>query len=90
VPTPDFNVLLAVIFGLGVLYLAAMMLAAPIRLLFRLVTCLLIGVAGLLIFNLAGGFLGLNIGLNLTTTLVAGYMGLPGLVMLILLQRLLG
>ncbi len=89
-PKPDLNVILAVIFGLVVLYLVAKMLVAPARLLLRLVACGLIGVAGLLVFNLAGGLFGVHIGINLATMLIVGYMGLPGLVMLLLLQRMLG
>jgi inhibitor of the pro-sigma K processing machinery len=87
---PDLNVVLAVIFGLIVLYLVARMLVAPARLALRLVMSACIGAAALFLFNLAGGLFGLSIGINLATTVIVGYMGLPGLIMLVLLQRMLG
>jgi inhibitor of the pro-sigma K processing machinery len=87
---PDLNVILAVIFGLIVLYLVARMMVVPARLLLRLVACVLVGTGSLFLFNLAGGFFGVHLGINPVTSLLVGYMGLPGLVMLLLLRQMLG
>ncbi len=89
-PSLDLNVALAIVFGLIVLYLVARMLVTPARLALRLLISACIGTVALFIFNLAGGFFSVNIGINLATTVIVGYMGLPGLVMLVLLQRMLG
>ncbi|EEG76575.1 pro-sigmaK processing inhibitor BofA family protein [Dethiobacter alkaliphilus] len=89
-PTFDFNVALAVVFGLFVLYFVAKMLAGPALLVLRLILTGAVGAVVLLVFNLAAGLFSLSIGINAVTALVVGYMGLPGLLMLILLQRMLG
>ncbi|MBS4023255.1 MAG: pro-sigmaK processing inhibitor BofA family protein [Dethiobacter sp.] len=86
---PDLNVVLAVIFGLIVLYLVARMLVAPARLVLRLLVSAGIGTLVLVVFNLIGGIFGASIGINLATTVIVGFMGLPGLIMLVLLQRML-
>jgi inhibitor of the pro-sigma K processing machinery len=90
VPTFDLNIVLAVMFGLFVLYFMGKLLVAPARVLLRV---LLTGVSGaviLFLFNLIGGLFGLVIGINAVTALLVGYMGLPGLAMIVLLQRMLG
>ena len=89
-PEIGVNTVIAVIFGLFVLYYLLRLLAAPARLLLRV---LLTGAAGavvLLVFNLAAGFFGLALGINAATSLIVGFMGLPGLVMLIVVQKILG
>lgn len=87
---PDINVVLAVVFGLVVIYLLAKMLFAPARLLARLLITACMGAIFLFIFNLVAGFFGVRLGINAATALVAGYMGIPGMIMLALLQRMLG
>jgi len=47
------------------------------------------GAVLILIFNLAGSLFGAVIGVNAFTVLVVGYLGLPGLAMLVLLQQML-
>ncbi|HHX74247.1 MAG TPA: pro-sigmaK processing inhibitor BofA [Firmicutes bacterium] len=89
-PEIGVNTVIAVIFGLFVLYYLLRLLAAPARLLLRV---LLTGAAGavvLFVFNLAAGFFGLALGINAATSLIVGFMGLPGLVMLIVVQKILG
>jgi inhibitor of the pro-sigma K processing machinery len=90
VPTFDLNVVLAVIFGLFVLYFVGKMLVTPARIFMRVLLTGVIGTVVLLIFNLIGGIFGTVLGINAVTVLVVGYMGLPGLAMLLLLQRMLG
>jgi len=89
-PKPDINVLLAVIFGLIVLYMVAKIMFTPARMVLRLLVSACIGGIAVFIFNLVGNFFGLVIGINFVTAMLVGYMGLPGLVMLVLLQRMLG
>ena len=40
----------------------------------------------LFLINLLGAKVGVNIGINPLTALIAGFLGLPGIVMLVLLQ----
>lgn len=90
---PEFdnlNVALAVIFGIFVLYFVGRMLVTPAKLILRLVATATVGAVALLVFNLVAGMFSFAIGVNAITALVVGYMGLPGLAMLVLLQRMLG
>lgn len=86
----DINMLLAVGFGLLVLYFVLKMLFAPARFLLRLLLYTGLGGGILMLFNTAVGHFGLQIGINAVTALIVGYMGLPGLVMLVLVQGMLG
>ena len=88
-PEVDLNVVLAVIFGVFVVYFVGRMLVTPARLVLRLVTTATVGAVALLVFNLGAGIFSFSIGVNTVTALVVGYMGLPGLAMLVLLQRML-
>lgn len=88
-PEVDLNVVLAVIFGVFVVYFVGRMLVTPARLVLRLVTTATVGAVALLVFNLGAGIFSFSIGVNMVTALVVGYMGLPGLAMLVLLQRML-
>lgn len=89
-PAIDLNVVLAVIFGVFVLYFIGKMLVTPARIAGHILLKGIVGAIVLLLFNLVGGLFGAVIGLNAVTVLVVGYMGLPGLAMLVLLQRMLG
>ena len=89
-PEFDINVVLAAFFGVFVLYFVGKMLAGPARVILRVMLTATVGAVGLLVFNFVAGFFNLGIGINAVSALVVGYMGLPGLVMLVLLQRMLG
>ncbi|MDW7650856.1 MAG: pro-sigmaK processing inhibitor BofA family protein [Bacillota bacterium] len=89
-PEVDLNVALAVVFGVFVLYFVGRMLVGPARFALRVILTGVVGSVALLIFNLVAGFFSFAIGINAVTALVVGYMGLPGLFMLVLLQRMLG
>jgi len=85
----DFNVVVAVIFGLIVLYFALKMLFVPARFALRLLLYGGLGTLLLLLFNALAGHFGMQIGINAVTALIVGYLGAPGLVMLLVVQRML-
>jgi inhibitor of the pro-sigma K processing machinery len=58
----------------------------PIKLVFRLVYNALIGGAMLWVVNFVGGHIGFTIAINPVTALVAGFLGLPGVILLILFK----
>ena len=62
----------------------------PIKLLFKLVLNTIIGGAIIYIINLIGANFGFHIGLNLITSLVVGILGIPGAILLIILQFIIG
>lgn len=65
---------------------ALVVLRRPLGALLRLLLHSLLGLAGIWLFNLAGGLIGVQVGLNLFTALTVGLLGLPGFGLLLLLQ----
>lgn len=85
----NITVLIAYGFGLLLLYLLARLLLVPLRLLIRLLYNGVIGGILLWLVNLVGGFFAVTIPINPITALTAGFLGIPGVVLLLLLQYLL-
>jgi len=65
---------------------ALVLLRRPLGLLLRLLARSALGLGALWLFNLAGGLIGVQVGLNPFTALTMGLLGLPGLGLLLLLQ----
>lgn len=82
----EVNVILAYVFGIILIYLMGRMFLIPIKLIFRLVYNALIGGAMLWLLNFVGTYIGFNIPINPITALVAGFLGLPGVIILILFK----
>lgn len=86
----ELRVLIAYLFGLGLLYLIARVLVLPVRILLRLLYNALVGAVLLALVNFVGSYvLGVYLPINPVTALVAGFLGIPGVVLLIVLQYLL-
>lgn len=86
----ELHVVIAYIVGVLLLYVLARLLLLPIRILLRLIYNALLGAALLALANWIGGSVGgLYLPINPVTALVAGFLGLPGVVLLIVLQRLM-
>ncbi len=60
--------------------------SAPLRLALKVLVNTLLGFAALFLVNLASGFTGFSLGLNLLNALTVGVLGIPGLVLLALLK----
>ncbi len=82
----DFNVILAYVFGIILLYVVGRMFLMPIKLIFRLIYNGLIGGAMLWALNFVGLHIGFTIAINPITALIAGFLGLPGVILLILFK----
>lgn len=80
---------LAFIFGLFLLYIIGMILVIPIKIIWKLIINGVIGGILLLLFNLIGRILGLSIAINPITALIAGFLGIPGVILLLILQKIL-
>jgi len=89
-PDLDLNLMVAAIFALIVLFYLVKFLFGPGQIFLRFVGTGLVGAAILFLFNLVGGLFNLTLGINVVTSIIVGFMGLPGLIMLIILQKLLG
>ena len=72
-----------------VVVLLVKILSAPIRLIFKLLLNALFGFLILFVFNFFSSFIGLTLEINLLSALIAGVLGVPGVILLILLQILL-
>jgi len=78
-------------FGLGLvlLYLIGWLLLVPMRFLWRLVAGGLLGGLALLVLNRFGALVGLNVPVNPFTALIVGFLGVPGIALLVALTYLL-
>lgn len=76
---------------LGGFFLIALLrvFSAPLRLAARLLMNTLLGFLALWAVNLTAGLTGITLGLNLWNALVVGILGLPGFVLLLLVQWVL-
>ncbi len=83
------NIIMAAFFLLVILYIVAQVFLKPIKLLWKLVFNSAIGLILLLVVNYLGAFLSFKIGINLISVLIAGFLGIPGLLLLICFQLLL-
>ena len=86
----DVNVIIAYAFGIILIYLIGRMFLLPVKLVFRLIYNGIIGGVILWVVNLIGGHFGFTVPLNPITALVVGFLGLPGVVLLILYRVFIG
>lgn len=56
------------------------------KILGKLVTNGIIGLVSLFIFNLFGGIIGLNIEITAFNAIIAGFLGIPGIIILLLIN----
>jgi len=82
----DYTILLAYAVGLLLLYLAARLLYLPIKVIALLIYNSLLGGVMLWLLNLVGAYVGFHIPINLVSAPLAGFLGLPGIVLLVILQ----
>ncbi|MGB4232286.1 MAG: pro-sigmaK processing inhibitor BofA family protein [bacterium] len=85
----NLTVFLSYAFGLLLLCLIARLFFVPLRILMRLLYNGIIGGLLLWLVNLVGSFFGVTIPINPITALAAGFLGVPGVVLLLLLRNLL-
>ena len=77
------------IIGLILLYIVGLLLVVPIRILIKLLINGLIGGVLLFFFNLVGGIFGLSILINPLNAIIAGFLGVPGVILILILQAIL-
>lgn len=82
----EWSVLAAFAVGIFLIYLVGKLFVMPLRLVFRLIYNGLIGGVMLWVVNLVGSHIGFSIAINPLSALIAGFLGLPGVVLLILFK----
>ena len=86
----DVNVIIAYAFGIILIYLIGRMFLMPVKLVFKLIYNGIIGGLILWVVNMIGGHFGFVVPLNPITAVVVGFLGLPGVVLLILYRVFIG
>ena len=81
-------IIFAYIFGAILLYITIWLCYRPLKVAAKIVCNVLVGSMGILLANFAFGWAGVNIGINAVTSLVSGVLGLPGIGLLVFLQRI--
>ncbi|MBP2654075.1 MAG: sigmaK-factor processing regulatory protein BofA [Firmicutes bacterium] len=82
----DLNVILAYLFGIVLIYLVGRIFLMPLKFIFRLVYNAIIGGIMLWVVNFIGVHFDFTIAINPITALVAGILGIPGVLLLILFK----
>lgn len=85
----QYEVIIAYLVGLALLYVVGWLLLAPLKVVLKLVVNALIGGAMLVLINFLGGAIHLQVPLNFVNALVAGFLGIPGVVLIVALNWLL-
>lgn len=85
----NVSIIIAFIAGLLVLYLVTKIFIVPIKFIGKLFINAIIGGILLWVIDYFGAYIGLKIAINPITALIAGVLGVPGIVLLIALQFLM-
>jgi inhibitor of the pro-sigma K processing machinery len=87
--TIPWDVILAYAVGLVLLYAVGWLLLVPLKIILKFIYNAIIGGIILWVLNLVGGFIGITVAINPVTALIVGFLGVPGLILILLLQFIL-
>jgi len=82
----SINVVVAYAVGIIFLFILGKFLLFPLKVVMKLVYNAVLGAVALLLINLIGGLFGFRIALNIFSAFIAGILGIPGIVLLIILK----
>jgi len=82
----SLDIILAYFLGLVLLYLIGWLLLVPLKLILRFLLNAVLGGIALWLLNLVGGLIGITVAINPITALTVGFLGIPGLILILLLQ----
>ncbi len=85
----DFSVILSFGLGLVLLYFTGWLLIAPLKFIMKFIVSGLLGALLLVCVNLVGGIFSVTLAINPLSALIAGYFGLPGIILLLFLKLLI-
>ena len=75
--------------GLSLICLTGYLLLVPMKFLWRLLAGGVLGALALMLVNLVGALFGFSVNVNPFTAMAVGFLGLPGAILVVLLQLLL-
>ncbi len=81
--------ILAYAVALLLMYALGWLLFVPLKYLWKLILNGILGGLLLVVINLIGGLFGVTLAINPVTALIAGFLGIPGVALLFLLQIIL-
>ncbi|MBP2632068.1 MAG: pro-sigmaK processing inhibitor BofA [Firmicutes bacterium] len=82
----ELSVIAAYVVGIVAIYFIGKMFLMPVRIIWKLIYNGIIGGIMLWIVNFVGASFGFSIGINFISALVAGFLGIPGVILLILFK----
>ena len=85
----DFTMILPILIGVAVLFIVLKLLALPMKIIIKLVINGLVGGLVIFIVNLIGANFGFMIDLTWITALIVGFLGVPDVVIVTILQFIL-
>ncbi|MFZ5351186.1 MAG: pro-sigmaK processing inhibitor BofA family protein [Bacillota bacterium] len=85
----DIFTILAVFLAIGAVYIVGMLLVLPVKLIVKLIINGIIGAAALFAINFVGAYFNFSIGINPITALIAGFLGIPGILLLLFIKLFL-
>lgn len=74
----EAGIFLAYTAGIMMIYLFGRLLIVPVKFLLKLIASSIVGGLVLVLINVAGGGLGIALPVNIITALIAGVLGVPG------------
>ena len=84
----DLNIFLAIGFALLILFLVSRVFFKPLRFVIKIGVNVVLGALIIWVLNMVGAPIGLELPLNVVTAVTAGFLGLPGTVLLLALHAL--
>ena len=85
----DVNTIIAFTLGLLLIFLVGRIMLVPLKWVFKLLTNALVGGIILCVINYFGMYINLHLPLNPITALTAGFLGIPGVVLLGVIQKII-
>jgi len=82
----NFGLIIPYALGIIALFLLARMTKAPLKIISKLIFNTLIGCIVLLVINLIGGAFKFHIPVNIYSSLITGFLGVPGLILLVIIK----
>lgn len=86
----DNNIILTYLACIIILFLFGRIFILPLKMIIKLIFNSVLGAICLFLINMIGTMWGFHIGINIGTTATIGFLGLPGVILLILLKLLIG
>ena len=84
----NLEYLISGVFGIVILYFIVKIIKLPLKLIIKLLINGLTGLIMLSIVNFVGDSFGITVNINAFTSLIAGFLGIPGVIALIIFNLL--